>query len=183
MRELSLNVLDVAQNSISASATLIKICLIENFKLDYTVIKIIDNGKGMTESQLESVIDPFYTTRTNRKVGLGVPFFKMAAEMTGGEFKINSYVGKGTNIYAKFINSSIDMTPVGDINSTVSLLIRCNPSLDFIFERQINDKSFILDTREIKKVLDEDVSIDNSEITIWINNFLNENLNNILKSK
>ena len=96
MRELSLNVLDIVQNSITAKATLIKIELIEDINNDILKINIFDNGKGMTDEQIKSVTDPFYTTRTTRKIGLGIPLFKMAAEMSGGSFKIESTVGVGT---------------------------------------------------------------------------------------
>ena len=98
MRELSLNVLDIVQNSITAKASLIEIELIEDINDDILKINIFDNGKGMTEEQIKSVTDPFYTTRTTRKIGLGIPLFKMAAEMSGGTFKIESAVGVGTKI-------------------------------------------------------------------------------------
>ncbi len=94
MRELSLNVMDVAQNSVSAGAKLIGIDVLEN--TDSLVINIRDDGKGMTPEQVKSVTDPFYTTRTTRDVGLGVPLFKLAAEQTGGSFAISSEPGKGT---------------------------------------------------------------------------------------
>ena len=138
MRELSLNILDIVQNSISAGANLIEIDLNEDFHSNITVIKISDNGKGMTKEQIDSVVNPFYTTRKTRKVGLGIPFFKMASEMTGGTFKIDSSLGSGTTITAQFVNSNIDMAPIGDINSTISILIKCNPNLDFVFKRSIN---------------------------------------------
>ena len=153
MRELSLNILDIVQNSISAGANLIEVDLDEDFNSKITVIKITDNGSGMTKEQIDSVTNPFYTTRKTRKVGLGIPFFKMAAEVTGGNFKIESSLGSGTTITAKFINSNIDMTPVGDINSTISILIKCSSNLDFVFKRTINGNSFTLDTREIRNIL------------------------------
>lgn len=180
MRELSLNVLDIAQNSIYAGATLIEIDINENFNSGITTIKIIDNGKGMTDKQVNSVKDPFYTTRKTRKVGLGIPFFKMAAEMTGGNLEIDSSLGIGTTITATFINSNIDMIPIGDINSTISILIKCNPNLDFVFRRTVNDSQFVLDTREIKTILGEDVPLNNPDVSIWINDFLKENSEKIL---
>ena len=94
MRELALNVMDVAQNSISAGASLITLTVEEDLAADRLTITLEDNGCGMTEEQVRSVIDPFYTTRTTRKVGLGVPLFKMEAEMTGGSFSIRSQKGK-----------------------------------------------------------------------------------------
>ncbi len=129
MRELSLNVMDVAQNSVRAQATLVFITVEDSDKNDSLTITIEDNGCGMTEEQVAQVIDPFFTTRTTRKVGLGVPLFKMSAEQTGGSFSIESEVGRGTKTQASYVKSHVDMTPLGDINSTVSILIRCNPAL------------------------------------------------------
>ena len=102
MRELSLNVLDIAQNSISAGATLIEIEIREDTAGRLLTIRIADDGCGMTPEKLKSVADPFYTTRTTRKVGMGVPLFRMAAEMTGGGFEITSEPGKGTTVTALF---------------------------------------------------------------------------------
>ena len=180
MHELSLNILDIVQNSISAGANLIEVDLNEDFNSNITVIKITDNGRGMTKEQIDSVTNPFYTTRKTRKVGLGIPFFKMAAEVTGGNFKIESSLGSGTTITAKFINSNIDMTPVGDINSTISILIKCSSNLDFVFKRTINGNSFTLDTREIRNILGSDIPLNNPDVSTWINDFLKENSDNIL---
>ena len=137
MRELSLNVMDIAQNSISAGASLITITVVEDQPGDTLSISVEDNGKGMSPETVQKVIDPFYTTRTTRSVGLGVPLFKMEAEMTGGSFTIQSQLGVGTNLTAVFKPSSVDMIPLGDINGTVQLLISCNPTLDFIFHRSL----------------------------------------------
>jgi anti-sigma regulatory factor (Ser/Thr protein kinase) len=113
MRELSLNVMDVAQNSVRAEATLVFITVEESDKNDSLTITIEDNGCGMTEEQVAQVIDPFFTTRTTRKVGLGVPLFKMSAEQTGGSFSIESEVGRGTKTQASYVKSHVDMTPLG----------------------------------------------------------------------
>ena len=129
MRELALNVMDVAQNSISAGATLITLTVEEESAADRLSITLEDNGCGMTEEQVRSVVDPFYTTRTTRKVGLGVPLFKMEAEMTGGSFSIRSQKGRGTILTAIFVPSHVDMIPLGDISGTVRLLVTCNPTL------------------------------------------------------
>ena len=174
MRELSLNVLDIVQNSITAKATLIKIELIENINNDILKINIFDNGKGMTDEQIKSVTDPFYTTRTTRKIGLGIPLFKMAAEMSGGSFKIESIVGVGTKIFTSYIHSSIDRMPVGNINKTVSMLIQMNPDIDFVYTHTFNEKSYSLDTRELREQL-EDVPLDTPDVIEWINDYLKEN--------
>lgn len=174
MRELSLNVLDIVQNSITAKATLIKIELIEDINNDILKINIFDNGKGMTDEQIKSVTDPFYTTRTTRKIGLGIPLFKMAAEMSGGSFKIESIVGVGTKIFTSYIHSSIDRMPVGNINETVSMLIQMNPDIDFVYTHTFNEKSYSLDTRELREQL-EDVPLDTPDVIEWINDYLKEN--------
>ena len=174
MRELSLNVMDVAQNSVRAEASLITIDVSESDKNDNLTISISDNGCGMTEEQVKQTIDPFFTTRTTRKVGLGVPLFKMSAEQTGGSFSIESEVGKGTVTTASYVKSHVDMTPLGDINSTVEILIRCNPNIDFVFNHSTDIGSFTLDTRQLREVLGDDVSLDTPDVLEWINAFLEE---------
>ncbi len=173
MRELSLNVMDVAQNSVRAEASLVTITVTESDKDDNLTISIEDNGCGMTEEQVQQVIDPFFTTRTTRKVGLGVPLFKMSAEQTGGSFLIKSEVGRGTVTTASYVKSHVDMTPLGDINSTVEILIRCNPDIEFVFVHGTDLGSFTLDTRELREVLG-DVSLDTPDVLEWIHAFLEE---------
>ena len=174
MRELSLNVMDIAQNSVTANASLITITVNESDKDDFLDIFIEDNGKGMTKEQVQSVIDPFFTTRKTRKVGLGIPLFKMAAEQTGGYLTIESEVGIGTKVHAHFVKSSVDMTPLGDINSTVKILIQCNPCLDFVFNHSTDNGEFTLDTRKLREVLGEDVPLSTPDVLEWIGGFLEE---------
>lgn len=178
MRELSLNVMDVAQNSVRAEADLVRITVEESDKEDRLTIVITDNGCGMTEDQVRQVIDPFFTTRTTRKVGLGVPLFKLSAEQTGGSFDIQSKVDVGTTTTASYVKSHVDMTPLGDINSTVKILIQCNPQIDFIFTHGTDKGSFTLDTRELREVLG-DVSLDTPDVLEWIGQYLEENTQNI----
>ena len=179
MNELSLNILDITQNSITAGADLIEISVQEDFINDKMEISIKDNGKGMTEEQVSKVIDPFFTTRTTRKVGMGVPLFKMAAEMTGGDFKIESEKGIGTFIYASFKISHVDLVPLGDMCSTMSVLIRCNPDINFLYKQKVNDKEFILDTREIRNVLGDDVVLNSEDVLKWIEEYIKENTEDI----
>ena len=174
MRELSLNILDVAQNSITAGASLITIEVTENTVDKTMLIGIYDNGKGMSEEQVKSVIDPFFTTRTTRKVGMGIPLFKMAAEQTGGGLEIESEIGVGTNVRASFKTDSVDFTPLGDIASTVQMLITMNTDRDFVYKHTVNEKEFIADTREIKGILG-DVPLDTYEVSQWILEFIKEN--------
>ena len=178
MRELSLNVMDVAQNSVRAEADLVRITVEESAKEDRMTIRIADNGCGMTEEQVQQVIDPFFTTRTTRKVGLGVPLFKLSAEQTGGSFDIRSEKDVGTTTTATYVPSHMDMTPLGDINDTVKILIQCNPQIDFVFTHSTDAGSFTLDTRELREVLG-DVSLDTPDVLAWIADYLEENTQNI----
>lgn len=185
MRELSLNVMDIVQNSVKAKASLIEILLTEDFDKDRLTIEINDNGCGMSEEQVKTVTDPFFTTRTTRKVGMGVPLFKMAAEMTGGSFEISSKIGVGTKLCATFVPSSIDMTPVGNMTDTVLPLVTGNEEIDFLYARTRTKcektESFSLDTRELKATLGEDVPLNLPEVVLWIKEFLDENTKELSK--
>ena len=174
MRELSLNILDIAQNSISAGAPLITIEVSENRTDQTLLIGIYDNGRGMSEEQVKSVIDPFFTTRTTRKVGMGIPLFKMAAEQTGGSLEIKSELGVGTEVKAYFKTDSVDFTPLGDVASTIQMLITMNTDRDFVYKHMVDGKEFVCDTREIKAILG-DVPLDSYEISQWILEFIKEN--------
>jgi len=172
MRELSLNVMDIVQNSIAAKATLIEIA--ERTAGNSLVITIKDNGSGMTGEQLESVTNPFFTTRTTRDVGLGVPLFKMACEQTGGSFSIESEKDAGTLVTARFVTGHIDMTPIGNMDETILLLITCNPDIDFVYENKVNGRGFALDTRELREVLGGDVPLSSPDVAEWIRGYLKE---------
>ena len=174
MRELSLNVMDIAQNSISAGAEQIEISVLENPKADSMTITVSDNGCGMTPEQTANVTDPFFTTRTTRSVGLGVPLFKMEAEMTGGTFDVQSKKGVGTTITARFVPSHVDMIPLGDINATVLLLITCNQDRNFVFRHRINSREFTLDTRELRRVLGDEVTLNSPDVVEWMKGWLDE---------
>ena len=145
-----------------------------DFPSDRLTVVIDDNGCGMTEEQVTQVTDPFFTSRTTRKVGLGVPFFKFAAESTGGSFTITSKPGVGTTVKAVFVLSHIDRIPLGDINTTVHTLVVYHPETDFLYRYQYNDRSFTLDTREFRQVLG-DIPFDTPDISAYIMDYLNEN--------
>ncbi|MBQ7392566.1 MAG: ATP-binding protein, partial [Clostridia bacterium] len=157
MKELSLNVLDIAMNSVKAKATLINIHITEDDEL--LKMEIIDNGCGLTAEFLRGVIDPFCTTRTTRKVGLGIPLLKLAAEQTGGEVNITSKheseypTEHGTRVVATFYKQHIDFTPMGDIISTVTTLIQGSPDIDFEFRHDAKDFHVLLDTRQMREIL------------------------------
>ena len=180
MRELSLNVLDIAQNSISADASLIEIEIAENTADHDLLISICDNGRGMTKEQVENVRDPFFTTRTTRKVGMGIPLFKFAAEMTGGSLEIESEVGVGTKVRAYFKTNHLDFTPVGDMTSTIISLVTMNLHMDFLYRRKVDDKEFAVDTRQLKEILG-DVPLNEPSIALWITQYINENTKQLLE--
>lgn len=173
MRELSLNILDVAQNSISAGASLVEIIVSE--KTDEKTLSIIikDDGCGMDEETLTNVQDPFFTTRTTRKVGMGIPLFKMAAEMTGGSFGIESTVGKGTRVEAVFKTDNVDFTPLGDIDSTIITLVTMNTQIDFAYTLKVDDGEMTLSTVQLKEILGG-VPLDMPEVVMWMKDYLKE---------
>jgi len=178
MTELSLNVLDVAQNSVRANASEIKISVEVDSFADSLSIKIEDNGFGMSKEQLDNVVDPFFTTRTTRKVGLGVPFFKLASESTGGTFEIASTVDVGTIVKATFGLSHIDRMPLGDMTSTMHTLITLNNEIDFIYTHKIDEREFTLDTKMFREILG-DVPFDTPEVSRYIKEYLDENIKSI----
>lgn len=174
MTELSLNVLDVAQNSVKAGAGLIEITVSADTKSDRLVITIKDDGCGMSEEQVSRVTDPFYTTRTTRKVGLGVPFYKLAAESTGGSFEITSQIGSGTTVTAEFVISHIDRMPLGDMTETMHSLITMNADIDFLYTYRIDGREFTLDTRELREILGG-IPLNTPEVSEYIKEYLKEN--------
>lgn len=151
MEDLSLHILDVVENSIEANASKIEIKIVEKIREDVLIIEIKDNGRGMNEETVQKVLDPFYTTRTTRKVGMGLSLLAQAAEESDGVFEINSKVGTGTEIKAVFQYSHIDRKPIGDMNSTIVTLIISHPEINFIFEYQDDESSSVLDSKEILK--------------------------------
>jgi hypothetical protein len=175
MPEISLNILDVAQNSVTAGSTLTEIDIRADRAEDTLTVSIRDNGHGMTKEQVGRVTDPFFTTRTTRKVGLGVPFFKMAAELAGGSFRIESTPGAGTETTAVFGLGHIDRMPLGDMAGTMTALVGPNPALDFILRYGVDDRGFVMDTREVRTVLDG-ISLSEPEVLSYIAEYINENM-------
>lgn len=150
MEDLSLHILDVAENGIRAGASLIKILVDENLEDDLLTIVIEDNGKGMSAEFLNNVLDPFVTTRTTRTVGLGLSLFQQSALESGGDLEVESTVGVGTKVTVKMRNSHIDRKPMGDMVSTMLTLIEGNPDTDFVYTHRKGHVEYELDTREIR---------------------------------
>ena len=174
MTEISLNILDVAENSVRAGASLVEIAVDADLEQNRLTVMIKDNGCGMSPEQLEQVTDPFFTTRTTRKVGLGIPFFKMAALSADGDFEIVSKEGEGTEVKAEFALNHIDRMPLGDINGTIYTLVNFHPDMDFCYVYRYDGKEFVLDTRQMRDILG-DIPLDTPEVTGYIREYLEEN--------
>ncbi len=180
MKELSLNILDIAKNSVKAEANLIEIIIDENVKDNLLTIVISDDGCGMNEELLGRVKDPFTTTRTTRKVGMGIPLFELAANQAGGTLSIESEVGKGTCVTATFVYDSIDRAPIGDITGTIITLLSGSPEIDFRYIHRYNGAEFEFDTKKIKDILG-DVPIDSADVLSWVMDYITEGLDEIKK--
>jgi hypothetical protein len=150
LRELSLHILDIAENGITADADLIEILVEEDHTMDQLTIKITDNGQGMPAEKIENINDPFVTSRTTRRVGLGLSLLAAAAERCEGRLTVKTEPGAGTQVGATFRHSHIDRAPVGDMAATITTLIMGNPQIDFVYTHIINGEEFTMDTRELK---------------------------------
>ncbi len=179
MRDLSLHLLDLAQNSITAGASLvtIRITVDENGWLEMT---LKDDGKGMSPELLARVTSPFATTRTTRKVGLGIPMMMENAEKAGGTLKLQSEVGVGTEMTVTMDTGNIDCLPLGDLSGTLLSLIMTNPlSPDFLFEGKTPKGECSFDTREVRGALGSDIPLNEPEVAAWLRDALEEEINPI----
>lgn len=181
MKDLALHILDILQNSVTAGATLIELKITEDPTMDVYSVKFTDNGKGMDAATVQKVTDPFFTTRTTRKVGLGLPLLKQNAEQSGGRLTIHSTPGNGTEVEAVFGYSHIDRIPTGDIAGIMALTVSSYPSIEFIYTHNTPEDTFIFDTREIKETL-EDVPISNPQVIAFMKDMIRENLEAIKAS-
>lgn len=173
MKELSLNILDISENSVKAGASLVEILIKEDEST--LLLNIRDDGCGMSEEVLKSVTNPFYTTRTTRNVGLGIPLLKLSAELTDGSFEITSKTGDnhGTCVKAVFNKNHIDFTPLGDTVSTITTLIQGHPDTDFLFKHTKSENEVSLDTRQMREMLGE-VPLNSYEVIKWVEEYLRE---------
>lgn len=180
LEDLSAHVLDIAENSVMAKGTEIRVEILEERSRDKLTFSVEDNGKGMHEDFLSKVTDPFTTTRTTRRVGMGLPFLKQSAELCGGRLDIISEPGKGTKTTATFKMSSIDRPPLGDIPATMMALIMGSPEIHWIYIHKTDSGEFLLDTDEIIQALDgEREMLRTPEVGLWIRGHIRENLNEI----
>ena len=175
---MSLHILDIAQNSVSAGASEISIEIVDSDTNNMISILVKDNGCGMDADFLRRVTDPFTTSRTTRKVGMGIPLFKLAAEMTGGTFDIKSEVGQGTDVLATFVKSNIDRPPIGDISGTIMTLIQGEPELSFVYTHVTDNGRFEMRTDLFKEELGE-IPLNEPKVLLWIKEWLEENIKGI----
>lgn len=175
-RDLSQHILDIAENGTNAGATRLNIDIQEHSDDDRLTITVNDNGHGMDGETLKRVIDPWFTTRTTRNVGLGIPFFKQTAEMCGGDFDINSELGRGTMTRATFQHSHIDRPSLGDLVGTLLCLIVGYPNVDLNYHHRVNDREFSLATREIREVLGDEVPMSDPDVLAFLRGTLEEGL-------
>ena len=178
MIELSLHILDITENAVRAKARQVFISITEEQENDRLTLEIRDDGTGMTAEELKWVLDPFYTTKKVRKVGLGLPMLAQAAENAGGSFAIESQPGKGTVVTVAFQLTHMDRQPLGDLAGTLVTLITGNPEMHFVYRHRCNGRTYALDTDEIKKEI-EDVPINHIEVLKWIRLDVETGLKNI----
>lgn len=184
MKELSLHILDIAENSVNAGASQIKIFLFEDSEC--LTVTVADNGCGMTKKQTALAVNPFYTTRKTRNYGMGIPLFALAAKMTGGCITLTSHDAKtypqlhGTRISAKFYKNHIDCAPLGDMSACIVTLVHSSPDIDFYFEHKYNGAAVSLDTRKLKDNLD-DMPINDLSVLKWIREYISDQYSDLKK--
>lgn len=178
MKDLSLHILDIVQNSTRAGASMVSIEVEKSNRKNLIKITIEDNGCGMAADMVAAVTDPYVTTRTTRKVGMGIPLLKQNCEQSGGELSIASEVGKGTVLVATFILDNLDTPPMGDLAGVIALIASGNPNVEFVFKFCSNDGAYIFDTREVKLVL-ENTPISDPKIVSFLREMIAENINEI----
>ncbi len=168
MRELALHLLDIAENSVSANARNIRIVVAENTTANRMHLAIIDDGKGMDAEMVARVTDPFVTSRTTRKVGLGLPLLKAAAEACNGFLQVESQVGKGTTITVEFQLDHIDRMPLGNLTSTMLTLIIGSPEVHWVLDCQVDDRTFTFDDAPIKQELGDVIPLSEPAVLAFI---------------
>ncbi|OAT85724.1 ATP-binding protein [Desulfotomaculum copahuensis] len=176
MEELAEHILDIARNSIEAGATRLTIAVAEDTEENYCCLSVVDNGAGMARELVRRLMDPFFTTKSGKKVkvGLGLPLLKDAVERCGGRMEVHSAPGRGTRVTAEFPYHHLDRAPLGDIAGTIATLLAGNNHLDIFYRYNFNGREMYLDTREIRARL-RGVPLDTPEVLIWLRQYLSEN--------
>lgn len=175
MEELSLHILDLMENSLAAGASLLELKIIEDPAANWMVIELTDNGKGMSEGEAEAALDPFFTTHTTRRVGLGLPLFKATAQQCGGSLTLISQPGKGTRVVVTLELSHIDRPPLGDIGATIASILSREEPPEVYYYHQRGKKAFEFSTSWLKDQLG-DVLINLAPVLKWVQSHINEGL-------
>ena len=173
-----MHILDIVQNSLKAGAQNIELVINED-EDGFLMLSIKDDGSGMSAEQVERVRDPFYTTRTTRKVGMGIPFLDMTTSQAGGDLLIESELGKGTFIRARFLKDHLDTPPLGDIVETVITALAGAPERHFIIKYMRGERAFVLDTDELKAVLGEEIDYTIPDIYSWLESYLRQEIEKV----
>jgi nitrogen-specific signal transduction histidine kinase len=173
VRELALHLLDVMQNAVEAGATRVALEIREDHRADRLVITVRDNGRGIAPQALDSVTDPFYTTRTTRHVGLGLPLFASAAERAEGRLTVCSQPGAGTSVQATFVLSHPDRQPLGDLAGTLVTFLFASQAPDLHYIHRVDGETFEFDTAELRAQLG-DVPLTHPAVQRWLAGFLAE---------
>ena len=180
MRELSLHLLDIAENGVSAGAQNITITIEEDLRADRLKLAVEDDGRGMDAAMVEQVTDPFITTRTTRKVGLGIPLLKLAAEMCNGGLTVESTPGVGTTVKVDFQRSHIDRMPLGDVAGTMLLLLVGWPQVHWVLRYRVDDEEYVFDDAPIKEELG-DLPLSDPEVLTFLRGALREGIAEITR--
>ncbi len=178
MEELALNILDLAQNAVAAQASLLRIEVVED-EDGFLVLRLADNGRGMDQELLERVRDPFVTTRTTRKVGLGIPLVEMEAQQCGGRLELASQPGRGTELAAYFGLDNIDRPPLGDVAGSISILLAGAPHLDVCFHYVGGRGEFSFDSRSLREDLGEACDFSHPELAAWVKGYLEQEIDRV----
>ena len=177
MVDIAMHMMDIAQNSVRANASLIDISFVEDETKNLLTFSLRDDGDGMSPELLEKVTDPFVTTRTTRRVGLGLPFLKMTAEQAGGSFHIDSKVNQGTFVSVSYRTDNVDCLPLGDVSAYLILLFIANPELDIRFKYVFNKNEFAVGTMELRE--QGIVDLQDADMARAIKEYVKENLNEL----
>ena len=179
LEDLSQHILDISENSLNAGATEVSIILHNDLESGYTELEIIDNGKGMDKETALQAVDPFSTSRTTRRVGLGLPFLKQSAELCEGDFQLESKPGEGTKVKASFRIDSIDTPPPGDIPSSLVSLLVAHPDILWEYQQISGDLEFKFKSSEIVEILGDPEMLKLPDIATWLREYLRENIGSL----
>lgn len=179
LEDLSQHILDIAENSLNAGADRIEISVLQDTAANRLVLEVVDNGHGMDPETASKVLDPFYTTRTTRRVGLGLPFLKQSAELCGGSLSLRSAPGKGTQLRADFALDCIDCPPLGNIPSTIVTLLAGAPGVHWVYRHVFDGRIFEFDSKQILEILGDPGLLQNAEIALWLRDYLRGNIETV----